>query len=76
MKKESFDSLLGKVKSSKIKIPIQKVVSEKESILNNSKQFSFYIDVDLLKRLKTKALEEDRSIKDIINSSIEDYLSF
>ena len=76
MKKESFDSLIGKVKSSKVKIPIQKVVSEKESILNNSKQFSFYIDVDLLKRLKTKALEEDRSIKDIINSSIEDYLSF
>ncbi|MCL5246538.1 hypothetical protein M4I21_12000 [Cellulophaga sp. 20_2_10] len=76
MKKESFDSLLGKVKSGQVKIPIQKVVSEKESILNNSKQFSFYIDVDLLKRLKTKALEEDRSIKDIINSSIEDYLSF
>lgn len=76
MKKESFDSLIDKVKSSKVKIPIQKVVSEKESILNNSKQFSFYIDIDLLKRLKTKALEEDRSIKDIINSSIEDYLSF
>lgn len=84
MSKEGFSDLIVKAKASKPEKSIQKVVPEKsistkkvvpeESINKDAKIFSFHIDKTILKKLKAKALEEDRSVKSIINESILNYL--
>ncbi|SHK64153.1 hypothetical protein SAMN04488007_3484 [Maribacter aquivivus] len=74
MSKNEFYSLIAKAQASKPNTSIQKVVPE-ISITKNEKQFSFYIDKTILRKLKTKALEEDRSVKSIINESIHNYLN-
>lgn len=71
-KKLELSELLKKVNSSTSK-PLQKVTP-----LNQEKdetQFSFWMESDLLKQLKMRALEEDTSIKNIINKSIASYIS-
>ncbi|SDS99495.1 hypothetical protein SAMN05192545_2526 [Maribacter dokdonensis] len=73
MSKEEFNDLIVKVQASKPEKSIQKVAPE-ESINKNAKIFSFHIDKTVLKKLKAKALEEDRSVKSIINESILNYL--
>ena len=74
MSKTEFNNLIAQARASKPEKSIQKVVPE-TSIDKNEKQFSFYIDKVLLRKLKSKALEEDRSVKSIINESILSYLS-
>ena len=74
MSKSEFNNLIAKARASKPDKSIQKVVPE-TSIEKNEKQFSFYIDKTVLRKLKAKALEEDRSIKSIINESILEYLN-
>lgn len=74
MSKTEFNNLIAQARASKPDKSIQKVVPE-TSIDKNEKQFSFYIDKVLLRKLKSKALEEDRSVKSIINESILSYLS-
>lgn len=49
-------------------------MAPEESINKDAKIFSFHIDKTVLKKLKAKALEEDRSVKSIINESILNYL--
>lgn len=75
MEKKDFNELINKAKasSSSSNRAIQKVVpliSKKA----NEVQFSFYIKKDLLKKLKLKALNENETIKSIINKSIETFL--
>ena len=74
MSKSEFNNLIAQARASKPDKSIQKVVPE-IPIDKNEKQFSFYIDETVLRRLKEKALKEDRSIKSIINESIINYLN-
>lgn len=73
MEKQNFNDLLQKAKANNQIKTIQKVVpvSIKE---NEEVQFSFYLDKNLLKKIKQQALNEDQSIKNIINKALENYL--
>jgi len=70
MEKQNINELINKAKSSNQHKTIQKVVpvtlKETEEI-----QFSFYIEKVLLKKLKLKALQEETSIKHLINEAIK-----
>ncbi|CAG2531778.1 hypothetical protein MAR621_02306 [Maribacter dokdonensis] len=57
MSKTEFNNLIAQARASKLDKSIQKVVPE-TSIDKNEKQFSFYIDKVLLRKLKSKALED------------------
>ena len=70
MSKIELNSLIAQARASKPDKSIQKEMP----IDKNEKQFSFYIDKTVLRKLKEKALEEDRSVKSIINESILSYL--
>lgn len=74
MSKTEFNNLIAQARASKPDKSIQKVVPE-TPIDKNEKQFSFYIDKTVLRKLKEKALKEDRSVKSIINESIINYLN-
>lgn len=73
MEKHNFNDLINKAKASNQIKTIQKVVpvSVKET---EEVQFSFYLDKNLLKRIKQQALNQDESIKNIINKALENYL--
>ncbi|MDO6812253.1 hypothetical protein [Tenacibaculum soleae] len=73
MEKQNLNDLINKAKASNQIKTIQKVipVSVKET---EEVQFSFYLDKNLLKRLKQEALNQDESIKNIINKALENYL--
>ncbi len=70
MKKQNINELINKAKSSNQHKTIQKIVpiaiKETEEV-----QFSFYIEKELLKKLKLKALQEETSIKHLINEAIK-----
>lgn len=73
MEKQNFNDLINKAKASNQIKTIQKVVpipiKETEEV-----QFSFYLDKNLLKQIKQQALNQDESIKNIINKALENYL--
>lgn len=73
MEKQNFSDLISKVKTSGTTKTIQKVVPVpiKE---NEEVQFSFYLNKSLLKKIKQQALNNDESIKSIINKALENYL--
>ena len=70
MGKSDFSALIGKAKEKQIKTPIQKIVSIKEK--KDETLFSLYIPSDKLKALKIKSAEENISIKELINSAIDE----
>ncbi len=74
MEKIDLSKLINKAKEKPIKQTVQKVVPVVLEQINEV-QFSFYIDKILLKQLKARALEEEQSIKYLINESIKTYLS-
>ena len=69
MEKEAFNKLINKVKNSAQPPSFQKVTSIKEKV-NTEVQFSFYIDKTVLKKLKIKAINENVSLKYLINTAI------
>lgn len=73
MEKQNINELINKAKASNQTKTIQKVVpvSVKET---EEVQFSFYIEKELLKKLKLKALQEETSIKQLINEAITNSL--
>lgn len=73
MEKQNFNDLINKAKANNQTKVIQKVVPvpAKE---NEEVQFSFYLDKNLLKKIKQHALNEDESIKSIINKALENYI--
>jgi len=73
MDKENFQGLINQAKSSNKTKPLQKVVPIKVKE-NEEVQFSFYIEKQLLKKTKLKALENDVSIKSLINEAIKYFL--
>ena len=70
MEKQNINYLISKAKSSNQQKAVQKIVpviiKEIEEV-----QFSFYIEKELLKKLKLKALQEDTSMKQIVNDAIK-----
>lgn len=73
MENADINDLINRAKASSSNNRIQKVVPI--STNTDEVQFSFYIDKVLLKKLKLRALDEDESLKSIINKSIETYLT-
>ena len=73
MEKQNINDLINKAKSSNQQKAIQKIVpviaKEIEEV-----QFSFYIEKELLKKIKLKALKEDTSMKQLVNDAIKDSL--
>ena len=74
MEKTDFNNLINKAKASNSNKKIQKVTPVSSKTIDET-QFSFYIEKELHKKLKLKALQEDASIKSIVNKCIETYLT-
>ncbi|WP_299060463.1 hypothetical protein [uncultured Polaribacter sp.] len=73
MEKQNINELINKAKSNNQNKTIQKIVpittKEIEEI-----QFSFYIEKELLKNLKLKAIQEGTSMKQLVNNAIKNSL--
>jgi len=65
-----MNELINKAKSSNKNKTIQKIVPVTAKEINEV-QFSFYIEKELLKKLKLKALQEDTSMKQLVNNAIK-----
>jgi predicted HicB family RNase H-like nuclease len=73
MESESMNDLINKVKSNNQQNQIQKVVP----VLNKEieeVQFSFYIEKELYKQLKLKALQNEISMKEFLHNAIRNSL--
>lgn len=73
MEKHNLNDLINKAKAKNQNKTIQKVTPIKKDI-EDEIQFSFYLSKNLLKQMKQKALDENESIKSIINSALKSYL--
>lgn len=73
MEKQNLNELINKAKSSNQQKTIQKIVPI-EAKETQEIQFSFYLEKELLKKLKLKALQDDTSMKQIVNAAIKNYL--
>ena len=74
MENQNINELINKAKSSNQQKVIQKIVP----ILNkevDEVQFSFYIEKELLKKLKMKALQNETSMKLLVNDAIKQFLA-
>ena len=73
MEKQNFNELINKAKSNNQKKTIQKIVpvSKRET---EEVQFSFYIEKELLKKIKMRALNNESSIKTIIINALKNHL--
>jgi hypothetical protein len=73
MEKQNLNELIIKAKKNNQSRVLQKTVpipiKEIEEV-----QFSFYLEKKLLKKLKLQALEDETSLKEIINKALENYL--
>lgn len=54
--------------------PLQKVVPVKINKRENETTYSMWLDKELLKKLKIKAVEENDNVKNIIERAIREYL--
>lgn len=68
--KKDLSSLIKQAQVKKIEPKKQEVKPVKESVMKNEKAFSFYIDIDILKKLKLLSIEKEKSMKDLINEAI------
>ena len=73
MEKQNINDLINKAKSSNQQKAIQKIVPIDTKEIEEF-QFSFYIEKELLKKLKLKALQEDTSMKQIVNEAVKSFL--
>lgn len=73
MEKQNLNELINKAKSSNQQKTIQKIVPIAAKGIQEI-QFSFYLEKELLKKLKLKALQDDTSMKQIVNTAIKNYL--
>lgn len=73
MKSDNINDLISKVKSNNEQNKIQKIVpvsfKEIEEI-----QFSFYIEKELYKKLKLKSINEEMSMKEIMNEALRKFI--
>lgn len=78
MKKDylkNLNDLSDRIKNEAPKIPIQQVKSVKVKVPKDNGHLSIWIPKDLLKRVKTFAIQEDISIKEIGTAALELFLS-
>lgn len=73
MKSENINDLINKVKSNNEQNKIQKIVPVSVKEIEEI-QFSFYIEKDLYKKLKLKAINEEISMKEIINEALRKFI--
>ena len=73
MEKQNMNELINKAKSSNQNKTIQKIVPITKKEIEEI-QFSFYIERSLLKKLKLKAIQEDTSMKQLVNNAIKNAL--
>lgn len=71
MEKQNINDLINKAKSSNQQKTIQKIVPVVAKEIEEV-QFSFYLEKVLLKKLKLKALQEETSMKQLVNDAIRD----
>ena len=74
MENQNINELINMAKSNNQQIKIQKIVH----IVNkevDEVQFSFYIEKELLKKLKMKALQNETSMKLLVNDAIKQFLA-
>ena len=73
MKSDNINDLINKVKSNNEQNKLQKIVpvsiKEIEEI-----QFSFYIEKELYKKLKLKSINEEISMKEIMNEALRKFI--
>ena len=73
MKSDNINDLINQVKSNNEQNKIQKIVpvsiKEIEEI-----QFSFYIEKELYKKLKLKSINEEMSMKEIMNEALRKFI--
>ena len=72
MAKQDFSTLIAKAKETQIRTPVQKIVPVKEKKKKDETIFSLYIPVDIMKKLKIMSAERSISLKDLINSAVEE----
>jgi hypothetical protein len=78
MKKDylkNVNDLSDRIKNETPKIPIQQVKAVKVKVSEDNGHLSIWIPKDLLKRVKTLAIQEDIPIKEIGAKALELYLS-
>ena len=73
MEKQNMNELINKAKSSNQNKTIQKIVPITTKGIEEI-QFSFYMEKELLKKLKLKAVQEETSLKQLVNNAIKDSL--
>jgi hypothetical protein len=73
MKSENINDLINQVKSNNKKNIIQKIVPVFNKDIEE-KQFSFYIEKELYKKLKLKAINEEMSMKEIMNEALRKFI--
>ena len=71
MAKEDFSILIGKAKETQVKAPVQKIVPVKEKKKQET-LFSLYIPADIMKKLKIMSAEKTISLKELINTAIQE----
>lgn len=73
MKSDNINDLINKVKSNNEQSKIQKIIpvsiKEIEEI-----QFSFYIEKELYKKLKLKSINDEMSMKEIMNEALRKFI--
>lgn len=73
MKSENINDLINQVKSNNEKNIIQKIVPISNKEIEEI-QFSFYIEKELYKKLKLKAINEEMSMKEIMNEALRKFI--
>ena len=73
MEKQNINDLIKQAKSSTQQKTIQKIVPIAEKEIDEV-QFSFYLEKKLLKKLKMKAMLEETSMKQLVNTAIKNFL--
>ncbi|MBP6755368.1 MAG: ribbon-helix-helix protein, CopG family [Bacteroidia bacterium] len=73
MKSENINDLINQVKSNNEKNIIQKIVPVFNKDIEEI-QFSFYIEKELYKKLKLKAINEEMSMKEIMNEALRKFI--
>ena len=73
MKSENINDLINKVKSNNEQNKIQKIVPVSVKEIEEI-QFSFYIEKELYKKLKLKSINEEMSMKEIMNEALRKFI--
>jgi predicted HicB family RNase H-like nuclease len=73
MKSENINDLINQVKSKNEQNIIQKIVPIPNKEIEEI-QFSFYIEKELYKKLKLKAINQEMSMKEIVNEALRKFI--